>query len=349
MRCLTLAKALQARGADCHFLCKDIPGHSMEKVRSHGFPVFSLAPGKENPDPGDPVHAHWLEGSWKEDAAQSLSFIKHRQPDWIVVDHYGLDIRWEKEIRPCTGKIFVLDDLADRCHDCDILLDSGREPESLDYKDLVPPHCIQLLGTDHLLLREEFIRMRPESLKKRKTPALRRILITMGGMDTANLTGRVLKKLQSFPFIKELEVDLVLGGKAPHMEAVRQELVSFPCPVQMHIDTPSMAKLMAKSDLAIGAPGSTAWEFCCMGLPSFLFLLAENQKTIAKHLKRHEAAWIFENIEEGLTELPLLLEKIKKNPLSLQEISVKSQYLTDGKGTNRVVRHFFADPHRGTK
>jgi UDP-2,4-diacetamido-2,4,6-trideoxy-beta-L-altropyranose hydrolase len=321
----------------------------MEKIRSHGFPVFPLAAGKENPEPGDPVHAPWLEGSWKEDAAKSLSFLTRIQPDWVLVDHYGIDIRWEKEIRPCTGKIFVLDDLADRCHDCDILLDSGRDPESLEYKNLVPPHCTLLLGTDHVLLREEFIRMRPESLKRRANPALRRILITMGGMDMDNITGRILKTLRSFPFIKALEVDVVLGGKAPHLEAVRQELASFPCPAQMHIDTPSMAKLMTNSDLAIGAPGSTTWERCCMGLPSILFLLAENQKTIAKHLKRHEAAWIFENIEEGLTEIPLLLERIKKNPLSLQEISVKSQCLTDGKGTNRVIRHFFAEPDRGTK
>ncbi|MCW7752394.1 UDP-2,4-diacetamido-2,4,6-trideoxy-beta-L-altropyranose hydrolase [Desulfobotulus sp. H1] len=349
MRCLTLASALKARGADCYFLCKDHTGHLMDKIHALGFPVFPLVMEEQNPKTADSVHGHWLGGSWKADATQCHSFLKKIQPHWVVVDHYGLDIRWEKEIRPCTGKIFVLDDLADRCHDCDILLDSGRKPKSQDYQDLVPPHCILLLGTDHLLLRDEFIRMRPESLKRRIHTTLRRILITMGGMDMGNATGRILNTLRSLPFIKELEVDIVLGSKAPHLETVRQQLDSFPCSVQMHIDTPSMAELMAQNDLAIGATGSTAWEFCCMGLPSILFFLAENQKTIANHLKQHEAAWIFENIERGLFELPLLLERIKKNPLSLQAISVKSQCLTDEKGTDRVVRHFFTEPHRGTK
>ena len=339
MRCMTLAQALKARGADCHFLCKDIPGHSMEKIRSHGFPVFPLAAGKENPEPGDPAHAPWLEGSWKEDATQSLYFLKTIQPNWILVDHYGLDIRWEKKIRPCTGKIFVLDDLADRCHDCDILLDSGRDPESLEYKNLVPPHCILLLGTDHVLLRNEFIRMRPESLKRRANPALRRILITMGGMDTANVTGRILKTLRSFPFIKNLEVEVVLGGKAPHLEAVRQEILSFPCPVQMHIDTPSMAKLMAKSDLAIGAPGSTSWERCCMGLPSILFLLAENQKAVVNIMNRHGAAWVLPASEQGFGELEKLLGKLLQHPGLLHEQSRRAAQLIRGSGTDHVCQH----------
>ncbi|TYT76296.1 UDP-2,4-diacetamido-2,4,6-trideoxy-beta-L-altropyranose hydrolase [Desulfobotulus mexicanus] len=321
MRCLTLAQALKARGANCHFLCKTHTGHLIEKIISHGFPVFYLSPAKESPEPGDPVHAHWLGGSWKDDAAQSLSLLKKIQPDWVVVDHYGIDIRWEKEIRPYTEKLFVLDDLADRYHDCDILLDSGREPESRDYIHLVPANCILLLGTDYVLLREEFIRMRPESLKRRANPVLRRILITMGGMDTDNITGNILQILSQATFIKNIEIDIVLNSLAPHLSLIQQQIVNFHCPVHLHTDTPCMAKLMTESDLAIGAAGSTTWERCFMGLPSLVLCIAANQKTIAQKMKAEQSAIIVPNNYSGIHSIPKTIQNLKKSPDILKKLS----------------------------
>src|SRR5690606_2585434 len=143
------------------------------------------------------VHSHWLGATQTQDAAGCVPILAKLNPDWLIVDHYALDARWERALKPHYRKLMVIDDLADRPHQCDLLLDQtfGRDAE--DYQTWVPANCRLLCGSHYALLRPEFAALRPYSLARRATPQLRQLLITMGGVDKDNATGQVLEALRA--------------------------------------------------------------------------------------------------------------------------------------------------------
>src|SRR3990167_4024154 len=198
MRCLTLADALAAQGADCLFICREHQGNLIEQIRNKGYrthalPVLppveasSLAI-KAASDEQSPAHSHWLGATQVEDAAACTAILAEVKPDWLIVDHYALDARWETVLKPHYRKLMVIDDLADRSHLCDLLLDQtfGRDAE--DYRVWVPASSQLLCGSQYALLRPEFGALRDYSLQRRPNPQLRQLLITMGGVDKDNAT-----------------------------------------------------------------------------------------------------------------------------------------------------------------
>ena len=154
MRCLTLAEALRKAGAEVAFVCRELDGNLAGLIEARGFDVHVLPPLEP---PTDPLT--WTAAHWHEDAAQTASFLKTRA-DWLVVDHFALEHRWEKEMREHANRLMVIDDLADRVHDCDLLLDQNYLQEPARYDTLVPAHCRKLLGPAYALLRDEFRRAR---------------------------------------------------------------------------------------------------------------------------------------------------------------------------------------------
>ena len=196
--------------------------------------------------------------------------------DLLVVDHYGLDQAYESHFRGFATKILVIDDLANRAHDCDVLLDPtyGRKKEA--YLPLVPPACLLLTGVDYALLRKDFICLRPQALEKRRaTQGVKKILVCMGGSDPQNNTLKALTMIQESGF--EGDIDVVLGFQAPHREKVQAFLDTLPASSTIHIDA-DMPTLIYEADLAIGAAGSSVWERCCLGLPQIALQTADNQK-----------------------------------------------------------------------
>ncbi|MGD9710315.1 MAG: UDP-2,4-diacetamido-2,4,6-trideoxy-beta-L-altropyranose hydrolase, partial [Halothiobacillaceae bacterium] len=221
MRCLTLADALAAGGAECRFICREHPGHLIEHIRGKGYRVDALPVGAsllaingEGRPTESPPHAHWLGCRWETDAAETRAILCQDKPDWLVVDHYALDARWEKALKGSYKKLMVIDDLADRPHACDLLLDQnlGREPG--DYEALVSAHCRRLIGPQYALLRPEFAALREYSLQRRRRPEPRRLLITMGGMDQPNATGKVLEALKTCPLPSDCQITVVMGASA---------------------------------------------------------------------------------------------------------------------------------------
>ena len=237
LRCLTLADGLKARGAQCHFISREHPGHLLDTIRQRGFKVFSLAGNKQQaiaatnsianeiPTPRqEPSHAAWLGSSWQLDASDTTAILSDLQPDWLVVDHYALDQRWEKALAPHYKKLMVIDDLADRTHQADLLLDQnlGRQPQ--DYQALVPASCLVLTGPRYALLRPEFAVLRDASLKRRATAQgkqIKQLLITMGGVDLPNATGQVLEALKTCLLPTDCRITVVMGAAAPALEQVR--------------------------------------------------------------------------------------------------------------------------------
>ncbi|HTG37981.1 UDP-2,4-diacetamido-2,4,6-trideoxy-beta-L-altropyranose hydrolase [Sphingomonas sp.] len=286
MRCLTLADALRAGGAACLFLCRAHDGHLIELIEARGHRVAELPPAASAPSGvGDPAHAAWLGSGWHEDAVATRELLGPAGADWLVVDHYAIDARWERVLRSSVRRVLVMDDLADRPHDCDLLLDPTLGRTQGAYRELVPDHAQLLLGPQHALLRPEFAAARVDSLRRREHPRLRRLLVTMGGVDKDNATGRVLDALDTCFADADIAVTVVMGPHAPWLAQVRHQVAQRRMPTQLLVGVSDMARLMSESDLAIGAAGGTSWERCCLGLPAFTLSLAQNQHEMSQSLE----------------------------------------------------------------
>lgn len=262
MRCLTLANALAERGVMCHFLSRDLPGNLCDRIAASGHRLHRLAApiGGAVADPEGPAHASWLGLGWHADAADCAPILAAVAPDWLVMDHYALDARWQRAVLPEGCRLLVIDDLADRPHIADVLLDQNLGRKAKDYDELVPVGCTRLIGPRYALLRPEFAALRAYSLARRGKTTLRRLLISMGGVDRDNATGAVLGALEELGLPDALEVTVVLGGSTLWRKDVKAMAETLPFQCRVLIDRDDMAQILAETDLAIGAAGSSTWE-----------------------------------------------------------------------------------------
>ncbi|EPL64269.1 spore coat polysaccharide biosynthesis protein, glycosyltransferase [Stutzerimonas stutzeri B1SMN1] len=353
MRCLTLADALVARGAACAFICRAHPGNLLDLIRSkghaaHALPVTSASVGASSlaiTAVGDelvPVHSHWLGATQADDAEACAPILAEFQPDWLIVDHYALDARWELLLRPYCRRLMVIDDLADRAHTCDLLLDQTFGRDAKDYHAWVPSDCQVLCGSQYALLRPEFAALRAYSLQRRARPQLRQLLITMGGVDKDNATGEVLTALRVCPLPADCQITVVMGTTAPWLSEVEQLARDMPWPTRVLVGVNDMARLMAESDLAIGAAGATSWERCCLGLPTAMFVLAENQKYAAWLLDREKAVRMFQVDANLPNDLANFISAITDSDESLKRLGESASAIADGRGCQRVAGWLFS-------
>ncbi|EDM47385.1 UDP-2,4-diacetamido-2,4,6-trideoxy-beta-L-altropyranose hydrolase [Marinobacter algicola] len=341
MRCLTLATELRSRGNRCVFICRSHEGDLNNLIAQKGFEVHRLT-GAEQLESGGPegpslAHTQWLGTSWWQDAEQSLSVLSDIRPDWLVIDHYALDACWEDLVGDSADKIMVIDDLADRQHSCHLLLDQNLGRQAEDYNGLVPDTCALLIGPRYALLRPEFPKYRERSLERRRNPELKRILISIGGVDRTNVTGQVLDALTRVKLGEEAELDIVMGIAAPHLDIVRRKAEELTCSATVSVNVSDMAERMCLADVAIGAAGGTAWERCCLGLPSILIILAENQVAGTMAQKNAGVAMAIPNSVQVSELLPELVKKLT-NPDVLREMSGAAASITNGRGTDETVK-----------
>ena len=329
MRCLTLASALRHRGASVSFVCREHPGHLCGLIEERGFSVSRLPPPRAaSGADGDLAHSSWLGASWRDDAQQTIGALGGR-PDWLVVDHYALDRRWEGELRPSVGGIMAIDDLADRAHDCDLLLDQNLVAHMHErYNGKVPEACALLLGTDYALLQPMF-----SELRSRVPPAegaVRRLLIYFGGVDSDDLTGRALS---AFLTLKrpDIQADVVFSSGSAHADALRKRAAGH-ANVRLHSGLLTLAPLMFQADMAVGAGGATSWERLCLGLRCLVVTTAENQRAVAEELHRRGLInWL--GRKEDLDEAALAREMSRMiEGLSPRRVASA----LDGKGVERV-------------
>ncbi len=324
MRCLTLADGLREKGATVSFVCRQAPGHLCDVIAAAGFVVHRLPVADSS-------------AQWRDDATQTAAAMgKGAAVDWLIVDHYGLDRSWESAMRPSARNILVIDDLADRAHACDVLLDQNYCTD-LDrrYDSLVPDSCTKLLGPRFALLRSEFVSARPDA--PRDVAVVRRVLVFLSGADPANVTGRVLAALDAVAE-PEVEVDIVVGANGRHIDVLTAYCAKLPGR-RLHVQTARMAALLAEADVAIGGGGSTSWERACLGVPSLVIGLAQNQLAIAEALAQSGAQLYLGRVEEledaALRDAisVLLANRQLRNALARAVFSI-----TDGRGVGRVVR-----------
>ena len=281
MRCLTLAKILKDRGGKVEFICRKHYGNLIDKIRLNGFMVYELELSSKFSLDKQTSYSSWLGDTQENDAYECIQILKSKKTDWLIVDHYALNQEWQSNLKSCYKRIMVIDDLADRRHDCDLLLDQNFFGEATyqRYLDLVPPQCRQLLGPHYALLGPEYAQLHP--LVPPRTE-LRRVLVFFGGVDPSNLTSRALEALMD-PALEHIAVDVVLGRQSPHHKLVEDLVAQRPF-TTLHGPLPSLAGLIARADLAIGAGGTTTWERACLGLPSLVVAIAANQLPFAQAL-----------------------------------------------------------------
>lgn len=344
MRCLTLADALTASGAMCQFICRAHEGNLIEFIQSEGYVVHALPNRLVSGASSTRVtaaalsHSHWLGVTQAEDAEDCVPILAAQRPDWLIVDHYALDACWERSLASHAGKLLVIDDLADRPHACDLLLDQTFGRDARDYGSLTPLDCRILCGSQYALLRPEFAALRPYSLQRRDMPALRTLLITMGGVDKDNATGRVLRALRTCPLPLGCRISVVMGAMAPWLDEVCKDAQVMPWPTQVLVATSDMAQLMVDSDLAIGAAGATSWERCCLGLPSVMLVLAANQRKVAQGLAQSGAAKLIDLSQWSPALLRETLLPLIDDPAHLLRMSECARSIVDGSGVNAVMR-----------
>lgn len=347
MRCLTLADALRDRGVDTLFICRELAGFfaGMITARGHSLRTLPAPEGTQQVGKNEPAHAHWLEVSWEQDAEQSRKILQEvGGGDWLVVDHYGLDYRWESQQRLGVQKILVVDDLADRKHDCDILVDQTLAASTQRYKSLVPLNCDLLLGPRYAMLRPEFALNREDALQKRKkTSSVRKILVAMGGTDPFNVTDIVLQGIEMLDN-NDVEVTVVLGASAPYLGAVKERAKRSTLQIDVLSDVQNMSDIMVSHDLSIGSGGMTSWERCVLGLPSLTVVLADNQKSVLDALESIGCTAIIGSVDTinsfGVRDG---IAKVLKDMTLHYDMVKASIGVCDGFGSKRIVSMIYAN------
>lgn len=339
MRCLTLANSLAERGSDVRFLCRAHDGNLIELINRYGFSVEILSANEmrypQKNDANDPPYAAWLGCDWQLDTQQCRSVLTDKV-DWLIVDHYALDYRWELAMRKTCNHIMVIDDLADRKHDCDILLDQSLGREISDYHNFVNTNTHMLLGPKYALLRSEFAQWRSKSLARRQSPKLRHILVSMGGVDRDNVTGQVLTALDKCCHPTLEKITVIMGRNAPFLSAVSSAADNMKVPTTVLSGVENMAELLASSDLAIGAGGTTTWERCSLGVPSVLLVLADNQLNIARNLDRANAAFVIADLNTLEKSLISFLESTEL-VVHMAGYAQRSAEMLDASGVMKII------------
>lgn len=338
-RCLTLAQALRGHGAAVELVCRHISPSLRARAESAGVRVLPLPPAPANrPLAG---YEEWLGTDWQTDAAQTRKALAGEPRDWLVVDHYALDERWENAVRDRARKLAVIDDLADRPHRCELLLDQNFSARGAHrYDGLVPRECVRLLGPRFCLLAPEFRALREAG--RERDGGIKQILIFFGGADPENATGKALRALEPLLVQENLAAHVVAGSLNPHLESLRAAVTSVPG-ATLHVDTPRMAELTQAADLAIAAGGMAAWERCCLGLPTVALMIAENQRAGLEALgAAGHALYLGDAKTVSADALESAVANLLQNPDQVRQLSRSAAAVVDGLGTDRVARRLLA-------
>tara|TARA_A100001015_G_scaffold133674_1_gene148327 strand:- start:2406 stop:3956 length:1551 start_codon:yes stop_codon:yes gene_type:complete len=335
IRCKTLARALKKKGCEVLFISRDHNGNISKNLSDEGYEVL-LLPASQDIIKDESNYLDWLEVSQKIDADDTVCAIKSKKVDLLIVDHYALDKEWEDAVQPYVDKLMVIDDLANRKHSCDILLDQNFSNDAqYRYKNLIDNKCVTFFGPEYALLNSAYTNYKE---RKNYSKMNNRVLIFMGGSDNENITLKLLNIFKKNKFL-DIEIDIVLGINYSNKDKLIDEANSREF-TNIYASKPHLADLMARADIAIGAGGVTTWERMSMGLPSIVISVAENQEHICKELSEADLiTYIGKSQDFNKKIVSSTLSNILKDTKHLNNQSIKCKSLVDGLGTNRIVEY----------
>ena len=324
MRSLALAQAWRNAGGHAVFVMDEVARDLEVRLIEEGVEVRSLGvpPGSSDDAEHLASLSHWLDAKW------------------IVADGYYFGSAYQEIVKGKGLKLLLLDDFghADQ-YFADIVLNQNIYADESFYENR-ERYTTLLLGTGYALLRKEFLIY---ERRKRQIPDLaRKIIVTFGGADPENVTEQVAKALNRVK-LSHLEVKIVIGPVNPHRQSIEREWHSSTRHFEFLHAVNDMAPIIAWGDIAIIGGGSTCWEMAFMGTPILAVILAENQQGIVEGLARAGAAlncgWFYELNEESLSALLVQIVGDKK---TREELVKRGQWLVDGLGAQRVLRHMMA-------
>jgi UDP-2,4-diacetamido-2,4,6-trideoxy-beta-L-altropyranose hydrolase len=326
MRCLALSSGLIERQHEVIFISRELNPFVSELIKAQGCSLIH-------------IETSLLLGSDLE-SEHIIQLINRdyrlTKEDWLIIDHYSLDYRFESQLRNLFSNILVIDDLADRIHDCDILLDSGLDKtKEREYNRLIPKSAIKLLGPSYALLRQEFLDVR-HTININNGEFIQNILVCFGGTDPTNETLKTIRALE--PCLHDISnVKIILGKTNPHIEELKN-LYENNDKLQFLIQPSSVALEMASCDLAICAGGSMTWERYCLGLPGIVIAIADNQLGAAQqgHFMEIDK---YVGFHQFVTEEDIrrTFKSVIYSKSWLQSARAKARLIVDGKGVAKVV------------
>ena len=320
MRCLTLADRANKMGFKILFICASLESSLKNKITNKGFKLSVI------------------ESDMEKDAKHCLEIIDDYLIKLLIVDHYKISNEWERQLKKSVDEMVVIDDLADRPHDCDFLIDSAYGRTKSEYEKLVNSECQLLLSSDYTILRPDFIGSRPQAFnKRRETHHIKKVLINFGGTDILDLSILSMEQLLGNGFTGS--IDILISSSYTKLADLKNTCKSL-TNVTLHIDSNQVAEIMLQADLAIGSLGTSTWERCCLGLPCISVVVADNQSYIAQQLA-----------EYGAIELTSI-QKMEQTIVNYMDVShmrywkiqsEKSFTLCDGNGADRILSKLFSN------
>lgn len=336
-RCLTLASKLKGEGVRCLFVMREHSDYLGQQVHTAGFELITL-PKANNARVDSASYISWVGAPWQTDAQQTYHALTNYLSDevhWLIVDHYGLEAEWERYFLDRDIRVGAIDDLVNRSHCAEFILDQTCGRSSLEYSSLVEEGTKFFVGERYCLLRSEFFDVRHVSIQKRQSfHQARTILVNFGSTDPTGHTMSALKGLAEFATVNNVEVCVVVGSSCPFLDKIKQLIDELPYKIALHIDSPQMAQLITDADIAIGAAGASTWERCFLGLPTLLVKTAENQTDVINRVISSGAALGF---DDSLEDQTLLSQAISELEQQYTKISDSCFTMPIGKSVGSIV------------
>lgn len=343
MRCLTLANELARHGAKCYFICREHEGNLIDFITQKGYTTYkleaiSLGSSKKNEAESILFHSEWLGATQETDAKQTIHIVSSIQPEWLVIDHYALDSYWEEKLRPHCVNILVIDDLADRKHDCDVLLDQNFLPNFKNrYNNLISNATTQLLGPSYTLLKNEYSEIRNLN-KQSEHLKVPQILVNFGGIGDFQLLSNFITAANDNP---QFNYSVITGILEPKHFQQLNELIDGNH-ITLSNYTSEMPTLMYQSQFAFGACGSTVWERFCLGLNSALVEMADNQHPLITYLENEDLIdSLGHKSNLSSTKISRFLSSLNINNPIYTKRKENIMNLVDGLGTQRISNVMF--------
>jgi UDP-2,4-diacetamido-2,4,6-trideoxy-beta-L-altropyranose hydrolase len=320
IRCMSLAIVLKEKGARVIFVINDGNDNRIEVLQKNHFEVYPI--------------------NISNDIEQTIDILKNLnlKIQWVIVDHYGIDKNWHLKIREWAQKIMVIDDLADRAHDCDLLVDQNYYyNQFMRYHSLVSSHTECLLGPDFALLRKEFQQLRAQL--KNRDGRIKKILIFFGGSDCSTAIIKALEACLTLPQY-HFEIEVVTTSVCTRQENIQQLCQEIGARYLYQVD--NIAELMSKTDLVIGGGGVSIWERCCLGLPSIVLSIADNQVLVSKAAASLGLICYLGQLEDvDKTEIANAIISLFSDPQSVINMSLKGSHLVDGRGCEKIAAKLY--------
>ncbi len=336
MRCLNIANEMKKRNKRCIFVINSIPNAICDLLLKYGHEYISL---EENV---------YQEFDYLNDAKSTIDAIKDKDIEWLIVDNYDIDSRWHKLLRVHVKKILVIDDLANRYYDCDLLIDQSYKREEKEYQNYVKKECKLLTGTNYTLLDERYSYLRIKALNRRRNISnIENIFISVGSIDNYNIINKTINAIKDVSWDIKPVISISVSSETPNLNDIKALINKSEFDINLNLDDKNVPERIMQADLSIGACGTTTWERCSLGLPSIVIVLSENQKHISRVLSEDNVVIDLgehKNVDEKLIKQKILL--LKSDKKLMNNLSNNGFNLVDGLGVKRLCQYIYPSKNK---